>query len=76
MLSYENCPAALEWLARAFVFRERARLPERDGRIGHAEMETDRGVVMLSSGPAGYQNPATRCQEYERIREWLTLPGC
>jgi len=40
MLSYENCPAALEWLARAFGFRERARLPERDGRIGHAEMGT------------------------------------
>jgi uncharacterized glyoxalase superfamily protein PhnB len=74
MLSYENCPAALEWLARAFGFRERARLPERDGRIGHAEMETDYGVVMLASGPAGYQSPATRCQKYERIREWLTVP--
>ena len=74
MLSYENCPAALEWLARAFGFRERARLPERDGRIGHAEMETGHGIVMLASGPAGYQSPATRCQKYERIREWLTVP--
>ena len=74
MLSYENCPAALEWLARAFGFRERVRLPGLDGRIGHAEMETDYGVVMLASGPAGYQSPATRCQEYERIREWLTVP--
>ena len=74
MLSYENCPAALEWLARTFGFRESARLPERDGRIGHAEMETDHGVVMLSSGPAGYQSPATRCKEYERIRESLVVP--
>jgi len=74
MLSYENCPAALEWLAQAFGFRERARMPERDGRIGHAEMETDHGVVMLASGPPGYQSPATRSKEYERIREWLAVP--
>ena len=74
MLSYENCPAAMEWLARTFGFRECARLAERDGRIGHAEMETDHGVVMLASGPAGYQSPATRCKEYERIREWLVVP--
>jgi uncharacterized glyoxalase superfamily protein PhnB len=37
-------------------------------------METDHGVVMLASGPAGYQSPTTRCQKYERIREWLTVP--
>jgi uncharacterized glyoxalase superfamily protein PhnB len=37
-------------------------------------METGYGIVMLASGPAGYQSPATRCQEYERIREWLTVP--
>ena len=74
MLSYEDCPAALEWLAQAFGFRERVRLPESDGRIGHAEMETDHGVVMLASGPAGYQSPATRCKEYERVRDWLMVP--
>jgi PhnB protein len=74
MLSYEDCPAALEWLAQAFGFRERVRLPESDGRIGHAEMETDHGVVMLASGPAGYQSPATRCKEYERVRDSLMVP--
>jgi uncharacterized glyoxalase superfamily protein PhnB len=74
MLSYENCHAALDWLARAFGFRERARMPERDGRIGHAEMETDQGIIMLASGPPGYQSPATRCKEYERVRLWLMVP--
>ena len=74
MFSYENCAAALDWLARAFGFRERTRMPEPDGRIGHAEMETDHGVIMLASGPAGYENPATRCKRYESIREWLTVP--
>ena len=74
MLCYENCAAALDWLRRAFGFRERTRLPEPDGRIGHAEMETDQGVIMLGSGPAGYESPATRCKRYEAIREWLTVP--
>lgn len=74
MLSYENCAAALAWLARAFGFRERTRIPESDGRIGHAEMETDQGVIMLASGPTGYESPATRCKRYERTRESLTAP--
>jgi uncharacterized glyoxalase superfamily protein PhnB len=74
MLSYENCVAALDWLAQAFGFRERTRMLESNGRIGHAEMETDQGVIMLASGPAGYESPATRCTQYERIREWLTVP--
>jgi uncharacterized glyoxalase superfamily protein PhnB len=74
MLSYEDCPAALAWLARAFGFRELTRVPGGDGRIGHAEMETEHGVVMLASGPAGYQSPTTRCREYGRIREWLMVP--
>ena len=74
MLSYEDCAAALDWLAQAFGFRERTRIAEPDGRIGHAEMETDQGVIMLASGPAGYESPATRCEKYERIREWLAVP--
>jgi hypothetical protein len=36
-------------------------------------METDQGVIMLASGPAGYESPATRCKRYERIREWLAV---
>ena len=57
MLSYENCVAALDWLTRTFGFRERERIPQHDGTIGHAEMETDQGVIMLASGPAGYETP-------------------
>ena len=74
LLSYENCSAALDWLSRAFGFHERTRMAAPDGRIGHAEMETDRGVIMLASGPAGYESPATRCSRYERTREWLRVP--
>ena len=38
-LYYEDVGRALEWLARAFGFRERMRMPGPDGGIAHAEME-------------------------------------
>ena len=49
MLVYEDCPAAIEFLCRAFGFVERFRLPMPDGKIGHAELVHDEDVVMLAS---------------------------
>lgn len=75
MLTYEDCVAALDWLAKAFGFRERQRLQEEAGRIGHAEMDVDGGgVIMLASGPDGYESPATRRERYAGIREWSAVP--
>ena len=49
MIAYEDASAALEWLAKAFGFRERTRITMPDGSIGHAEMEVvDDGVIMLA----------------------------
>ena len=41
----------LEWLAKAFGLRERtgARFTGEDGRITHAEMELEDGVIMLAN---------------------------
>jgi uncharacterized glyoxalase superfamily protein PhnB len=51
-LSYEDAPAALDWLAKAFGF-ERTQVHEgEDGKIVHAEMRFGDGMVMLgSAGP-------------------------
>ena len=51
-LSYEDAPAALDWLAKAFGF-ERAQVHEGEsGKIVHAEMRFGDGMVMLgSAGP-------------------------
>ena len=46
-LYYEEVASALDWLARAFGFRERLRLPGADGGITHAEMELAGGVIMM-----------------------------
>ena len=50
-LYYEDAARALDWLTRAFGFRERMRVPGEDGRIMHAEIERDGGIVMLGTPP-------------------------
>jgi PhnB protein len=57
-LLYEDLGAALEWLARAFGFREILRHAGRDGRPVHAEMELGDGGRLLTGHPGPqYRNP-------------------
>jgi uncharacterized glyoxalase superfamily protein PhnB len=49
MLAYEDAPAAIDFLCRAFGFRERSRMQSDDGIVGHAEVELDGQVVMLAT---------------------------
>jgi uncharacterized glyoxalase superfamily protein PhnB len=76
MISYEDVAAALEWLTRAFGFRERegARLTGGDGRITHAEMELEEGVIMLANPTAEYQSPTHHAEVCEHARKWLAVP--
>ncbi len=55
-LLYEDAAAALDWLAKAFGFRERFRHPV-DGTIDHAEMELDGGLIMLATPGPEYRSP-------------------
>ena len=56
-LLYEDVGGALDWLAKAFGFRERMRLPGPDGKIAHAEVELADGVIMMGYPGPTYQNP-------------------
>jgi len=56
-LYYEDVAGALDWLGKAFGFRERMRLPGPDGKVMHAEMELEDGVIMMGSPGPDYQNP-------------------
>ena len=49
MLNYADAPAAIDFLVRAFGFRERRVYAMKDGRIGHAELALGGNVVMLAS---------------------------
>jgi uncharacterized glyoxalase superfamily protein PhnB len=56
-LLYEDGEAALEWLARAFGFREVERTVGGAGGL-HAEMEVSDGArIYLGSPPGGFQGP-------------------
>ena len=49
MLCYEDAPAAIDFLTRAFGFVEENRMEGEDGTIGHAELSLDGQIVMLAS---------------------------
>jgi uncharacterized glyoxalase superfamily protein PhnB len=75
MLSYEDVGAAVDWLSRAFGFRESGeRYTDDEGRVTHAELELDGAMVMLGWPGPDYQSPGHHAQVCEHARKWLELP--
>jgi uncharacterized glyoxalase superfamily protein PhnB len=74
MLSYEDGVAAMDWLHRAFGFRELARHTEPDGRLSHGEMQAGGGMIMLASPTPDYQGPKRHREMCEQARKWSTVP--
>lgn len=74
MISYEDAATALDWLAAAFGFKERARIVDLDGHIGHAEMEMGSGVIMLATPTPDYQGPKHHAEGCEAARKWYAVP--
>jgi uncharacterized glyoxalase superfamily protein PhnB len=48
-LTYDDAPAAIEWLCRAFGFTKRLVVPGPGDSIVHAELSLGPGVIMVSS---------------------------
>jgi uncharacterized glyoxalase superfamily protein PhnB len=75
MIAYEDASAALEWLAKAFGFRERTRITMPDGSMRHAEMEIgDDGIIMLAEPDPHYQGPKRHAETCEATRHWSAVP--
>jgi uncharacterized glyoxalase superfamily protein PhnB len=74
MIAYADGPAALDWLARVFGFRERARMLAKDGRLSHGELETDHGLIMLATPSPDYQGPKQHRESCEAAARWSTVP--
>jgi uncharacterized glyoxalase superfamily protein PhnB len=73
-IGYEDAAAAIEWLERAFGFREkRDQRYEEGGTITHAELELDGAAIYLST-PAGYASPRTLRAESEAARRAYDNP--
>ncbi|HEY6378196.1 MAG TPA: VOC family protein [Candidatus Dormibacteraeota bacterium] len=56
-LLYRDVAGALDFLTKAFGFRETVRMPAPDGAVMHAEIEFGGGVVMMGNPGPDYQNP-------------------
>jgi uncharacterized glyoxalase superfamily protein PhnB len=76
MIAYEDGMAAIEWLGKAFGFRERreSRHVSRDGRVAHAEMEAGGGLIMLATPTPAYESPRHHRATCERARNWSAVP--
>ncbi|NUU31834.1 VOC family protein [Arthrobacter sp. C9C5] len=60
-LSYQDAPAALDWMERVgFEVIRREDGPA--GRVVHAEVRLGEAVLMVASDDAGYQRPALQGQ--------------
>jgi uncharacterized glyoxalase superfamily protein PhnB len=74
MIAYEDGPKAMDWLASAFGFTERARMMGKDGRLSHGEMQAGDGVIMLASPTPDYQGPKRHRADCETAQKWSAVP--
>ena len=73
MIAYENGPAAMDWLVKAFGFSELDRRVE-DGRLTHGELDTGGGVVMLATPSIHYRGPKKHREDCQIARSWHDVP--
>ena len=74
MIAYEDGPAAMDWLIRAFGFQERDRRVE-NGRLTHGELDTGGGgVIMLATPSLNYHGPKRHRAECEIAEAWHDVP--
>ena len=73
-IGYEDAASAIEWLERAFGFREeRDQRHEEGGRITHAELRLDGATIYVAS-PDTYASPRTVRAESEAARRAYDNP--
>ena len=72
-LNYEDAPAAIEFLVKAFGFTERMRMPMPDGRIGHADLAYGDDCIMLASvwSEMGMASPKNLPATHSRVQMYV-----
>jgi uncharacterized glyoxalase superfamily protein PhnB len=74
MIAYADGLRAMDWLAAAFGFRERARWLDDDGVLTHGEMATDRGLVMMATPTPAYEGPLQHRSHCDQAAAWSAVP--
>ena len=73
MFAYENGPAAMDWLTKAFGFTERRRLLDDAGRLSHGELQAGDGVIMLATPSPDYQGPRHHRANCAAAEKWSVV---
>jgi uncharacterized glyoxalase superfamily protein PhnB len=76
-IAYEDAAEAIDWLTRAFGFREneQARMTGDDGTIGHAELDVgDGSVIFLATPSPHYESPKRHRSHCEAAAKWSDNP--
>jgi uncharacterized glyoxalase superfamily protein PhnB len=76
MVAYEDPAAAIDWLERAFGFREDPdeRYTE-EGRVTHAELEVGPEASIFVANPTpDYVSPRRHREECEAAARWSSVP--
>ncbi|HYM95980.1 MAG TPA: VOC family protein, partial [Candidatus Sulfotelmatobacter sp.] len=74
MIAYENGPAAMDWLSRAFGFREKDRRLTAEGRLTHGEMLIGDGLIMMATPSPHYRGPKRHREECAQASRWSEVP--
>ena len=74
MIAYQDGPKAMDWLATAFGFKERARMTTPEGRLSHGEMEAGEGLIMLATPSPDYEAPKKHREACDQARKWSSVP--
>ena len=75
MLSYENGVAAIEWLVKAFGFKENESIRMMQGeRLTHAELKLNDSIIMLATPSPDYESINKHRSHCEQMNKWLSVP--
>jgi PhnB protein len=74
MIAYENGLAAMDWLARAFGFKETLRMLGEGGKLAQGAMDTGDGEVMVAQPSPAYESPRRHRESCAAARRWLDVP--
>src|SRR5580698_10663287 len=67
-LYYDDAPAAIDWLCRAFGFEVRLKVEGDGGRIEHSELTYGEGVIMIAS-------PADKAEKFPYMKSPSQVGG-
>jgi uncharacterized glyoxalase superfamily protein PhnB len=75
MISYPDVGSAVDWLTKAFGFREVGdRFTDDAGWVTQAILDLDGAEVMVGWPGPDYEDPARHAEWCDRARKWLDVP--